>query len=185
MKVTVFGGANPKPDEPAYAEAQELGRLLGEAGHTVLTGGYMGTMEAVSRGAAGAGAHVIGVTCSEIETWRGARANPWVREEWKQPTLRDRLAKLIENGEALVALPGGAGTLAEISLAWNLMIIQSIPARLLVLVGPAWQDIFTRFFEQFEIYVHPKDRLRLVFAPDVQSVVSLLTQIPATIVELG
>lgn len=39
--------------------------MLAERGHIVLNGGYIGTMEAVSRGAAEAGGHVIGVTCEE------------------------------------------------------------------------------------------------------------------------
>ena len=55
MKVSVFGGSQPKEGSTAYAEAQELGKLLAERGHTVLTGGYIGTMEAVSRGAREAG----------------------------------------------------------------------------------------------------------------------------------
>lgn len=62
MKVTVFGGAAAVPGNPAYFEAQRLGCLLAQAGHAVLTGGYMGAMEATSRGAAEAGGHVIGVT---------------------------------------------------------------------------------------------------------------------------
>ncbi len=67
MRVSVFGGSQPKEGDAAYTEAQELGRLLAERGHTVLTGGYIGTMEAVSRGANEAGGHVIGVTCEDIE----------------------------------------------------------------------------------------------------------------------
>ncbi len=67
MKVSVFGSSQPKEGSMAYAEAQELGKLLAQRGHIVLTGGYMGTMEAVSRGAAEAGGHVIGVTCEDIE----------------------------------------------------------------------------------------------------------------------
>jgi uncharacterized protein (TIGR00725 family) len=51
MKVSVFGAANPKPGEKPYEDAYRLGKLLGEAGHTVLTGGYIGMMEAVSHGA--------------------------------------------------------------------------------------------------------------------------------------
>ena len=47
-RVTVFGGSLPKPGEPAYRNAYELGKLLGAAGFAVLTGGYIGTMEAVS-----------------------------------------------------------------------------------------------------------------------------------------
>src|SRR5258708_16993147 len=78
MKVSVFGGSQPKNGSAAYAEAQELGKLLAERGHVVLTGGYIGTMEAVSRGAAEAGGHVIGVTCEDIERWRAIDPNPWV-----------------------------------------------------------------------------------------------------------
>ena len=47
MRVSVFGGSQPKEDSTAYAEAIELGRLLAQRGHTVLTGGYIGVMEAV------------------------------------------------------------------------------------------------------------------------------------------
>ncbi len=50
MKVSVFGAANTLPGEKAYQDAYLLGKILGEAGHTVLTGGYIGMMEATSRG---------------------------------------------------------------------------------------------------------------------------------------
>ena len=72
--VTVFGGASPT--EPDYNAALRLGKLLGQAGCSVLTGGYIGTMEAVSRGAAESGGHVIGVTCEEIEAWRKVSPQP-------------------------------------------------------------------------------------------------------------
>ena len=81
MKISVFGGSQPKEEDAAYAEAMELGRLLAQRGHTVLTGGYIGVMEAVSRGACEAGGHVIGVTCEDIEAWRPIKANSWVMEE--------------------------------------------------------------------------------------------------------
>ncbi|HWQ84126.1 MAG TPA: hypothetical protein VN363_06135, partial [Anaerolineales bacterium] len=79
--ITVFGGSQIQPGMPDYLAAQRLGGLLAMAGHCVLTGGYIGAMEAVSRGAAEAGGHVIGVTCAEIEAWRPGKANAWVKEE--------------------------------------------------------------------------------------------------------
>ena len=111
-RVTVFGGSTPRAGEPAYEEALQLGRLLGQKGCVVLTGGYIGTMEAVSRGAAENSGHVIGVTCDEIETWRQVGPNKWVQEELRFATLRERLYALIENCDAAIALPGGIGTLA-------------------------------------------------------------------------
>ncbi len=131
MNITVFGGAQPKEGSAAYEQASELGALLAQSGHSVLTGGYMGTMEAVSRGAHEAGGHVIGVTCIDIEEWRKSKPNQWVKEERRKQTLMERLSGLIEGCDAAIALPGGAGTLAEISLMWNLMIVESLPPRLL------------------------------------------------------
>src|SRR5512147_1733313 len=126
MRVSVFGGAQPKEGEAAYSEALELGRLLAERGHVVLTGGYIGTMEAVSRGAKEAGGHVIGVTCEDIGEWRKVKANAWVMEEIRKKTLVERLHTLIHESDAALALPGGPGTLTEISLMWNLMIVESL-----------------------------------------------------------
>ncbi len=109
MNVTVFGGAQPQPGSPAYLEACELGRLLAQAGHAVLTGGYIGTMEAVSKGANEAGGHVIGVTCDEIEHWRGTSANRWVMEVRHFSTMQERLNELVRACDAAIATARRAG----------------------------------------------------------------------------
>ncbi len=174
MKVTVFGGAQPKDGSAAYEEARELGKLLAENGHVVTTGGYYGTMEAVSRGASEVGGHVIGVTCQDIEDWRGSKANAWVKEEIKKKTLLERLRVLIEGCDAAIALPGGPGTLTEISLMWNLMIVESLPPRPLTLVGSGWQSTFDQFFKEFESYMPVRQRELIYFAKDVKTAVKLL-----------
>ena len=174
MNITVFGGAQPKEESAAYEEARELGKLLAERGHAVLTGGYMGTMEAVSRGASGAGGHVIGVTCIDIEEWRKTSANQWVKEERRKKTLVERLVGLIEGCDAAIALPGGAGTLAEISLMWNLMIVESLPPRPLTLIGNGWQSTFDQFFKEFYTYMPIRQQELLYFAKDVKTAVELL-----------
>ena len=76
MKVAIFGGATSQSNGTSYEDAFRLGKRLAGAGHVVLTGGYIGTMEAASRGAAEAGGHVIGVTCQEVETWRQVNPTP-------------------------------------------------------------------------------------------------------------
>ena len=174
MKVSVFGGSQPKEDSTAYAEAMELGRLLAERGHTVLTGGYIGVMEAVSRGANESGGHVIGVTCEDIEAWRPIKANSWVMEEIRKKTLVERLHTLIHECDAALALPGGAGTLTEISLLWNLMIVESLHRRPLILVGGGWQSTFDQFFKEFDSYMPVHQREILSFASDVQTAVNML-----------
>src|SRR5512132_4153111 len=174
MRVTVFGGSQPKEGDAAYAEAMELGRLLAERGHTVLTGGYIGTMEAVSRGAHEAGGHVIGVTCAEIGRWRPRTANQWVIEEIKKETLIERLHCLIHESDAAFALPGGAGTLTEISVMWNLMIVESLHRRPLILIGRGWQSTFDQFFKEFDSYMSAPQREILKFAADVKTAVEQL-----------
>jgi uncharacterized protein (TIGR00725 family) len=174
MKVTVFGGASPRPGEPAYEEAYQLGRFLGESGHIIITGGYIGTMEAVSRGASEAGAHVVGVTCEEIENWRTGGPNPWVKEEWRCQTLFERLEKLMSSCDAAIALPGGVGTLAEVALLWNRKIIEATRARQLVLVGDGWKKVFDAFQGDQGAYIHSIDQSWLSFAPGVKEAVDQL-----------
>jgi uncharacterized protein (TIGR00725 family) len=174
MNITIFGGSQPKEGSPAYAEAMQLGKMLAEHGHVVLTGGYMGTMEAVSHGASEAGGHVIGVTCEEIENWRKVGANAWVKEERRKKTLFDRLDALINGCDAAIALPGGPGTLAEISLMWNLMIVESIHRRPLILVGDGWQSVLDQVFSQQGSYTPQHQRDLLQFAPDIETAVKML-----------
>ncbi len=173
-KISVFGGAVPKPETPAYREALGLGDLLGKAGITVLTGGYTGTMEAVSRGASEAGGHVIGVTSEEIEVWRPTGPNAWVAEEWRCQTLKERLNTLIESCDAAIALPGGIGTMLEISLTWNQLVLNILEPKPLILVGKGWHTIMEAFFTQLGDYVPMDDRQYLAFAPDAKSAFELL-----------
>jgi uncharacterized protein (TIGR00730 family) len=174
MKISVFGGSQPKEDSPAYLEAIALGRLLAERGHTVLTGGYIGVMEAVSRGAREAGGHVIGVTCEDLETWRPIKANSWVMEEIRKKTLVERLHTLIHESDAALALPGGPGTLTEISLMWNLMIVESLHRRPLILIGEGWQSVFDQLFKGLDAYVPAHQREILKFAKDAQTAMKML-----------
>lgn len=173
-KVTVFGGAALKPGDAAYEEAYQLGRLLAIAGYTVINGGYIGVMEAVSRGAAEAGGHVIGITCDEIERFRPARPNPWIHEEIRYPTLRQRLLAMMDNADAAIALPGGVGTLTEILTTWNHLLIGAILPRPLILVGSEWKSIIEKFFEELGEYISENQRAWVKLADTVEAAVQLL-----------
>jgi len=175
MYITVFGGSQPKEGDASYAEACELGKLLAIQGHTVLTGGYIGTMEAVSRGASEAGGHVVGVTCADIETWRAVKPNAWVQEERRFATLQERLYELVMVCDAAIALPGGPGTLTEIALAWNLMIVNSMPTKPLILTGAGWRSVIESFYNSFDSYIPQNQRDLLQFALDIREAVNLLS----------
>lgn len=176
MKVAVFGGASAKPGDQAYMDAQRLGSLLGSQGCTVMTGGYIGIMEAVSRGACEAGGHVIGVTCTEIERYRDTKANQWVMEEWSFTTLRERMYSLIDHCDAAVVMPGGVGTLTEMAAMWNELIVNGKKPRPLILVGGKWREIMELFFDSFGGYIHQSDQKLIHNVENIDGVLEILNQ---------
>src|SRR5437660_4544287 len=103
---TVFGGSRVEPDSDEYAAAQALGRALARQGFSVVTGGYNGVMEAVSRGAHEAGGHVVGVTVDVIARNFERVPNSYLSQEVRTAALLERIDKLVELGDAYVVLPG-------------------------------------------------------------------------------
>ena len=114
--VSVFGTSKTQPVDEVFELAETLGRLLAENGFTIANGGYGGTMLAAAKGAVAAGGKVIGVTST---AFKRSEANEYVTEEISTECLSERLAKLIELGDAYVVLPGGTGTLLELADVWE------------------------------------------------------------------
>ena len=174
LKIAVFGGSKPTAGEVAYQQAYDLGKMLGNLRATVMTGGYMGTMEAISRGVVEAGGRSIGVTCDEIETWRQASANQWVQKEIRCMTLMERISTMMNSSQAIIVLPGGVGTLTELAIVWNHLLIQAITPHPLILVGPAWKSVLTAFLDQFKSYISEGQFKLITFAPDIQAAIESL-----------
>ena len=172
--ISVFGSSAPQPGSSAFVEAQRVGRLLAEAGFAVATGGYMGTMTAVSQGASDAGGHVIGVTCDQIEQFRPIGPNRWVQEEIRYATLRERLLHLVTQSDGIIVLPGGIGTLSEMTLAWSFLQVGEVAAQPLVLLGELWRQTIEAFYSTE--YVREKDMKLLLFADDAETAVDHFIQ---------
>jgi uncharacterized protein (TIGR00730 family) len=178
MIITVFGGSSPREGQASYETARQLGYSLGSAGHSLLTGGYVGVMEAVSRGGREAGAHVIGATCSQIENSHLSRKpNPYLDEVWQYETLKDRLFALVERCDLAIAMPGGVGTLAEIAITWNEIIISAIPQKPLILFGSSWQKTFTQFISDMDEYIPQRDHSFIQYAADIAAVQEIVNSI--------
>jgi uncharacterized protein (TIGR00730 family) len=138
-RVSVFGsGAGGEAD---LDRARRLGAALARAGYAVLNGGYGGTMEAAALGARDAGGWAIGVTCAEF-TFRSG-PNPHLAEVIEAPTLFARIERLVRDGDAYVALPGGNGTLAEIAVTWECLRKGLVDPRPLVAWSDPWEKVFT------------------------------------------
>jgi hypothetical protein len=152
--ISVFGSSTPEPGSADYEVARDLGRRLAQAGFVVQTGGYLGVMEAASRGANEAGGHVIGITCSQIEAFRPLMANPWIKEEIRRQTLRERVLYLVDHCEGIIVMPGGIGTLSELALAWSLAQVGEIPPKPIIPVGGLWQRTLAAFVDR--AYIQPE-----------------------------
>lgn len=116
--VALFGSSQTEIGSKEWEDAYLAGRRIAESGGAVITGGYGGTMEAVSKGAAEAGGHVIGVIVPAIFPTRSG-ANPYVAEVIETSTLASRLDALMGRADAAISLPGSIGTATELVLSWN------------------------------------------------------------------
>lgn len=114
MNITVYCGSNPGDDPRFIEEARALGAWIAREGHTLVYGGSsVGLMGAVSRAALEGGAPVIGVEPAFFIEAGVAQHD--LTELIVCETMGERKAKMIELGDVFVALPGGVGTLEEIS----------------------------------------------------------------------
>jgi uncharacterized protein (TIGR00725 family) len=95
------------------ARAEEVGRLLAERGCTVVTGGLGEVMAAACRGAKSAGGTTIGILPSE----RREDANEWIDHVVVTGMGHARNLAVAASGDAVIAVGGSWGTLAEIAFA--------------------------------------------------------------------
>src|SRR5688572_4896361 len=108
--VTIFGSARTSPEDPQYAAAEEVARLLAEKGFAIITGAGPGIMEAANRGAKLAGGRSIGCNI-ELPFEQGA--NPYVDTLINFRYFFVRKTMFIKYSNAFIIFPGGFGTLDE------------------------------------------------------------------------
>jgi uncharacterized protein (TIGR00730 family) len=116
--VTIFGSARTSPEDPMYRAAEEVSRLLAEAGFAVITGAGPGIMEAANKGAVAAGGRSIGCNI-ELPFEQGA--NPYVDTLVNFRYFFVRKTMFIKYSFAFVIFPGGFGTLDELFEAITLI----------------------------------------------------------------
>jgi uncharacterized protein (TIGR00730 family) len=116
--VTVFGSARILEDDPYYDLARQTGRLLSEAGFSVITGGGPGIMEAANRGARDAGGPSLG--CN-IRLAHEQAPNPYLDRVVNFDHFFIRKVMLVKYSYGFVAFPGGYGTFDEIFEAAELV----------------------------------------------------------------
>lgn len=117
--ISVIGDARID-DELRIAEARALGAALVGAGFRIVTGGLGGVMEQVSYGARHGSGWFDGAVIGILPSYRASDANPWCDVVIPTGMQIGRNTLVVASGAVVVTLGGGAGTLSEIAIAWQL-----------------------------------------------------------------
>src|SRR6516164_11456437 len=141
-RVTIFGSARLKPATPAYDAVKKLAAELTKMGCDIISGGGPGLMQAANEGAHSvqpkASKRSVGI---RIELPFEQDVNPFVGQAYQHRTFFSRLHHFMIVSDAFVVVPGGIGTLLELSLAWQLLQVRQLYNTPLILVGKMWAEL--------------------------------------------
>jgi uncharacterized protein (TIGR00730 family) len=116
--VSIYGSARLSPDDELYSQTEEIARRLGELGFNIITGGGPGVMEAANKGAAQAGVKSIGLN---IELPVEQACNPYTNKSITFKHFFVRKVMLVKYAIAFIIMPGGLGTMDELTEVLTLM----------------------------------------------------------------
>ncbi|HEY2799206.1 MAG TPA: LOG family protein [Chthoniobacterales bacterium] len=141
-RVTIFGSARLQPGTFAYESVKQLAAELTKMGCDIMSGGGPGLMQAANEGA-------LSVDPEALHRSVGIRVdlpfeqaiNPFVGQIYEHRTFFSRLHHFMIISDAFVVVPGGIGTLLELSLVWQLLQVRKLYNTPLILVGNMWADL--------------------------------------------
>jgi|APThiThiocy_cv2_1041547.scaffolds.fasta_scaffold00702_21 uncharacterized protein (TIGR00730 family) len=133
--VTVWGSARTPRDSQAYQDGRRIGEALARAGFAVITGGGPGSMEAANRGAQEAGGLSVGLG---IELQFEEKLNDYLDVGMTFRYFFARKMMFVKYSQALICLPGGFGTLDELTEALTLVQTKKVTKFPVVLYGSAY-----------------------------------------------
>lgn len=133
--VSIFGSARISRDSPEFRLAEEIARRLSDAGFAVISGGGPGAMEAANKGAFAGKSPSVGLN---IELPHEQLDNSYQDISIRFRHFFARKVAFVKYAAAYVALPGGFGTLDELSEALTLIQTGKTPAMPIILVGGAF-----------------------------------------------
>jgi len=116
--VSIYGSARIKPDDDIYKNAEDIAYRLGKMGFSIITGGGPGVMEAANKGASRAGVASVGLN---IELPEQQGVNPYVTKTLIFNHFFVRKVMLVKYATAYVIMPGGLGTMDELTEVLTLM----------------------------------------------------------------
>jgi len=135
--VTIYGSARLKPDNKLYSQTEEIAYKLGKAGFTIMTGGGPGVMEAANKGAHDAGVKSVGLN---IKLPQEQVCNDYSNRSITFHHFFIRKVMLVKYATAFVIMPGGLGTLDEVTEVLTLIQTEKIrPFPVILFDSEYWQ----------------------------------------------
>jgi uncharacterized protein (TIGR00730 family) len=141
-RVTIFGSARLKRATPVYNGVKKLAAELTKMGCDIISGGGPGLMQAANEGAHSVHPKALKRSVGiRIALPFEQEVNPFVGQAYEHRTFFSRLHHFMIVSDAFVVVPGGIGTLLELSLAWQLLQVSKLYNTPLILVGKMWAEL--------------------------------------------
>jgi len=166
--ITIYGSARLRPDDELFAQTEEIACRLGQMGFSIITGGGPGVMEAANKGAFKAGAKSVGLN---IELPEEQVCNAYTTKSITFSHFFARKVMLVKYATAFIIMPGGLGTLDELTEVLTLIQTHKMKPFPVILFGNSyWQgfldwlksSVLAREF----IFEEDLDLLRVCDEPD-------------------
>ena len=140
FRVTIFGSARIKPNDPRYNQIYSLARMIAAEGMDVVTGGGPGLMEAANKGhkegRKGQKVHSLGLNIMLPDE---QQANKHLDIQRDFSRFSDRLDHFMQLSNVIVVAPGGIGTILELMYSWQLMQVEHTCNQPIILLGKMWK----------------------------------------------
>ena len=172
--VTMYGSAQAGAAQDYYASAQKIAYLLGKLGFTIITGGGPGLMEAANKGAAEAGGPSIGLN---IELPQEQKLNTYTNMTLTFNHFFARKVMLVKYAIAFVIMPGGLGTLDELTEVLVLIQTQKIKPFPVILFGSSYWKGFLDWLRGTVMggnFISEEDLSLLIICDDPQEIVNII-----------
>lgn len=174
--VTIYGSARIKEGHPMYAKTEEIARRLGSLGFSIITGGGAGVMEAGNKGARAAGATSVGLNISLPQE---QLPNPYANISLTFHHFFARKVMLVKYATAFVLMPGGLGTLDELSEVLTLIQTRKIrPFPVILFNTGFWKGL--RDWLHYVVlpggYISPEDVNLVRVTDDVEEVAKIVVK---------
>jgi uncharacterized protein (TIGR00730 family) len=172
--VSIFGSARTRPDQPYYKLAEEISRLLSDAGFSVISGGGPGIMEAANKGAFYGKSPSVGLN---IQLPHEQSNNPYQNISQSFQHFFARKVMFVKFANAYVVMPGGFGTLDELMEALTLVQTGKTRRIPIILVGTKFWGGMIEWFKTAlmeEKVIHPEDMDLIKIIDEPQEIVNAI-----------